>query len=106
MAKRKYNRRTDEQLIEDLQSKIQKVQERLESKQRKDSPVLKKLKHIESTLRKFAELSLDHDRPDLANMVTAFLAGLRRAAEEGGTPAPPRRSVSRTDVETNVDVDA
>lgn len=35
-------------------------------------------------------------------MVTAFLAGLRRAAEEGGESAPTRR-VSRTDAETSVD---
>ncbi len=99
MAKRKYNRRSDEQLIEDLQTKIQKVQERLESKQRKDSPVLKKLSNIERTLRNFAQLSLDHDRPYLANMVTAFLAGLRRAADEGGRDMPVRRSSSRSDIE-------
>lgn len=54
MAKRKYNRRTDEQLIQDLQDKIQRVQNRLESKKRKDSPVLKRVRNVETSLRRFA----------------------------------------------------
>ncbi|MAF66487.1 MAG: hypothetical protein CMJ84_12625 [Planctomycetes bacterium] len=99
MAKRKYNRRSDEQLIEDLQGKIRKVQERLETKKRKDSPVLKRLGGIERSLRSFAQLSLDHGRADLANMVTAFLAGLRRAADEGGRERPAPRSTTRVDVD-------
>ncbi len=81
MSKRKYTRRTDEQLIQDLQDKIKTVKTRMESKKRKDSPVMKELPKVQRSLRKFAQIALDNGREDLANSSTAFLAGLERAAK-------------------------
>jgi hypothetical protein len=81
MAKRKYTRRTDKELIDELQDKIKRVQERLESRQRKDSAVLKELPKVQRCLKRFAQLATDHGRADLSNSTLAFLAGLERAAQ-------------------------
>ena len=82
MAKRSYNRRSDEQLIADLQEKIKTVEARMQTKQRKDAVVLKDLPKVNRCLRRFAQLALNNDRADLSNMTLAFLAGLERAAQD------------------------
>lgn len=99
MAKRKYTRRTDEQLIGELQEKIRRVQERLESRQRKDSAVLKELPKVQRVLRRFAQLAVDSGREDLSNSTTAFLAGLERAAHTQVEAPGPRRGRARQEVE-------
>jgi len=80
MATRKYNRRSDDELIAELQTKIDRVQARVESRKRRDSPVIKELPKIQRVLRRFAQLAIDHGREDLSNSTLAFLAGLERAA--------------------------
>jgi small-conductance mechanosensitive channel len=82
MAKRSYHRRTDEELIAELQAKINAVEERVKAKTRTDADVLKQLPKIGRNLNKFAQLAMDHGRADLSNMTIAFLAGLQRAAED------------------------
>lgn len=94
MAKRSYHRRSDEELIADLQEKIKLVEQRMQSKTRADAPVLKEVTKVGRNLRKFAQLAVDHGRDDLSNMTLAFLAGLQRAAEdlpEGTEPRARRR---------------
>ena len=75
--KRQYNRRTDEQRIAELESKIAMIKDRVESKKRRDSPVLKEVPKLQRSLRKFAQLAQDHGREDIANSATAFVAGPR-----------------------------
>lgn len=96
MAKRTYNRRSDAQLIKDLEKKIASIQGRIEARQRKDAPVLKELPKVQRNLRGFAQKAVDHGREDLSNMTIAFLAGLERAANT--PPAEPaRRSRAQED---------
>lgn len=83
MAKRSYNRRSDEELIRDLQEKIQRVEKRIAAREREDAPVLKEIPKLGRHLRKFSQLAVDHGREDLSNMTLAFLSGLSRAGEEG-----------------------
>lgn len=89
MAKRSYNRRSDEELIDDLQKRIAEIQSRVERGERKDLAVMKEFPKVQRALRRFAQLAQDKGREDLANSTTAFLAGLERAVN---TPpeAPPR----------------
>ena len=87
--KRGYNRRSEDERIADLQEKIQKIKSRLESKQRKDSPVLREMSRVQRILRKFAQTALDHGRSDLALSTQAFVAGLDRTAN--APEAPVRR---------------
>lgn len=82
MAKRSYTRRSDEQLILELQEKLKRVEKRIEAKQRADAPVLKEVSKLTRALRRFAQVATDHDRIDLANMTLAFQSGLDRAANE------------------------
>ena len=90
MAKRSYHRRTDEELIADLQAKIKLVEQRIQAKTRTDAPVLKEITKVGRNLRKFAQMAVDHGRDDLSNMTLAFLAGLQRAAEELPEEPEPR----------------
>jgi len=92
-AKRKYNRRSDNERIEALESKIDELRSKIESRKRKDSPVLKEIPKIQRMLSKFAQRSLDHGRADIANTTTAFVAGLEHIYQTGmsssaSTPAP------------------
>jgi len=93
MTKRQYTKRTEEQMIADLEAKIAKIKDRQEAKLRKDSPVLKKWGRVKTTLIKFSQLAMDHDRADVANSVTAFLAGTDRLVNE--MPKAPKKSRMR-----------
>jgi len=89
MAKRSYNRRSDEELIEDLQDRIHKVEQRIKAKTRKDAPMLKELPKVNRCLKRFNQVAINNGRADLSNMTLAFLAGLERAAHsvpEDSTP--------------------
>ena len=81
MAKRSYNRRTDEELISALEDQIKQIEERKQAKLRRDSPVLKEVPKIKRKLGSFAQLCMDHDRNDLVNTVMAFLATLESQAK-------------------------
>ena len=95
--KRKYTRRTDEERIAELESRIHEIKERLEAKKRRDSPVLREVPKVQRVLRKFAQLALDHGREDLSNSTTAFDAGLERAADATVEDSPRRRSRAKSD---------
>ena len=75
-GRRKYKRRTDEEKIADLESRIAEIKAKQVAKQKKDNPVLKEIPKVQRRLRKFAQLAMDHNRPDIANSITAFNAGL------------------------------
>ena len=79
--KRQYNRRTDEERIADLQSRIDDIQTKLERKKRPDQPVLTDIPNVQRRLRKFAQLAVNYGRDDLANSTMAFIAGLDRMDE-------------------------
>ena len=80
--KRTYRRRSDEQMIEDLEAKVREVQQRVESRQRKDSPVLKEIPKLKRKLAGFAQLCMDHNRKDLSNTVLAFLTTIEVQAKQ------------------------
>ena len=82
--KRKYTRRSDEERIADLESKIALIKSRVEAKKRRDSVVLREVPKIQRSLQKFAQLATDHGREDIANSATAFLAGLERMLDDNG----------------------
>lgn len=89
--KRTYTRRTDEERIADLQSRIEELKARQARKQKQDDPVLREIPKVQRRLRKFAQLAMDNNRPDIANSTTAFSAGLERTlrSEVGANAAKP-----------------
>ena len=89
MAKRSYQRRSEDERIKALEEKVAQLRLRLERKQRKDQPVLKEFKKVRLMLQRFARIANEHTRPDIGNMVEAFGAGLARQIDLA--PAEPRR---------------
>jgi len=91
--KRKYTRRSDEERIAELESRIAELREKQALKSKKDDPVLREIPKVQRRLRKFAQLAMDNGRPDIANSITAFTAGLERTLRDelkkaGREPAP------------------
>jgi len=77
-SKRKYNRRSDEQRIAELETQISQIKDRVEAKKRRDSAVLKEIPKMQRGLKRFADLAEKHGREDVANSASAFSAGLER----------------------------
>jgi hypothetical protein len=84
-TKRKYNRRSADERIADLQSKIDDLQKKVEASARPDLAVIRDIPRVQQRLRKFAQLAINYGRDDLANSTMAFVAGLDRTLSEAGT---------------------
>ena len=89
MAKRTYQRRSEDERIKELEEKVATLRLRLERKQRKDGPVLKEFKKVQRVLQHFARIAHEGSRADIGNMVEAFGAGLARQIDL--VPDEPRR---------------
>jgi hypothetical protein len=83
-TKRKYTRRSADERIAELQSKIDELQKKVEAKARPDLPVIKDIPRVQLRLRKFAQLAVNYGRDDLANSTLAFVAGLDRTLDDAG----------------------
>ena len=99
-AQRSYNRRSDDQRISELQSKIDALQHKVATRQRVDQEVLKQAPKLLGQLRNFAKLAAHNGRVDVTNTTVAFMAGLERMLD--ALPETPRRA-RRTQDETGED---
>ena len=92
MARRSYNRRSDDQIIQELQDRIKHIEKRIEARTRQDSPVLREIPKVKRALARFAQMCMDHRRNDLSNTVLAFMATLELQAKQTPNegPAPAR----------------
>lgn len=98
MAKRTYTRRTDEERIQDLESKLQEAREKLEEQRRRDSPILRELTKVQRALRTFSEVCRENRRLDLSNSAQAFSVQIARQCEpESDEPVRRGRSASSDD---------
>lgn len=86
---RSYNRRSDDQRIAELQTKIEDLRKKLEHRQRPDQAVVREIPKIQKKLRRFAQVSADNGRDDIANSTVAFIAGLDRMIQN--MVEPPKR---------------
>ena len=87
-TKRKYNRRTDEERIADLEKRIAELKAKQALRDRKDNPVLREIPKVQRHLRKFAQLAMDHNRPDISNSTWAFTTALERILSSETTHSP------------------
>ncbi len=92
-ARRHYNRRTEDERIADLDRRIADLKARQATREKKDDPVLREIPKIQRRLRKFAQLAMDHNRPDISNSILAFNAGMERLLHSE-IAATPRRAAS------------
>lgn len=88
-SRRNYHRRTDDERIAELEQRILELKSKQAARERKDDPVLREIPKIQRRLRKFAQLAMDNSRPDIANSITAFTAGLERMRADRSSARPP-----------------
>jgi hypothetical protein len=82
MSKRSYNRRSDQEIIQELQGRIQEIEKRIESRTRTDSQVLKEMPKARRSLARFAQVCMDNQRNDLSNTILGFMATLENQAKD------------------------
>lgn len=76
--RRRYNRRSDDQRIQELEHRIEELKAKQAAREKRDDPVVREIPKVQKRLRKFAQLAMDNNRPDIANTTTAFAAALER----------------------------
>jgi hypothetical protein len=81
MTKREYSRRSDEDLLGDLENKLSALKKKFREKNRPDAPALKEMKKVKKALTKFSQICVDNGRTDLANSVLAFLHTLEHQSK-------------------------
>ena len=86
-TKRKYHRRSDEERIADLEKRIAELKAKQALRDKKDNPVLREIPKLQRHLRKFAQLAMDHSRPDISNSTWAFTTALERILSSETTPS-------------------
>lgn len=89
-VKRSYRRRSDNELIEEMEAKIANLRKKIESRTRPDQEVLTEVPKVQRRLRNFAQLAMKHGRADLANSTMAFMAGLERMKDAEPSLADPQ----------------
>ncbi len=82
MTKRTYTRRTDEEIVAELEAKIAQIKQKQEEKERPDKVVLKELPKFKKKASAIAQVCIDHGRGDVGNSILAFLTVLERQANE------------------------
>jgi molecular chaperone GrpE (heat shock protein) len=98
-SKRSYNRRSDDERISDLQTKIEELKKKIETRQRPDMAVVREVTKIHKKLRRFAQIAADNGRDDIANSTVAFIAGLDRMIQNVETPKRRSRGGDENDEE-------
>lgn len=71
-------RRTEDQQIADLQSKIREVEERMKRKEIVSSPLHKEFARFKKHAARFVQSCADEDRADIANSVLGVLTVTER----------------------------
>ena len=87
-TKRNYHRRSDDERIADLQKRIADLKAKQALRDKKEDPVLREIPKLQRHLRKFAQLAMDHNRPDISNSTWAFATGLERILRTEAKPSP------------------
>lgn len=76
--RRPYNKRSDEERIRELEQRIEELRMKQALREKREDPIVREIPKVQKRLRKFAQLAMDHQRPDIANTTTAFAAALER----------------------------
>ncbi|MGK0218921.1 MAG: hypothetical protein ACI9HE_002418 [Planctomycetota bacterium] len=82
MTKRSYHRRSDDEKIAELQSKIAQLEVRMEADKRPDGEVLSQFPKVKRNLARFSQLCVDNGRHDLSNSTLAFINMLEKQSQE------------------------
>ena len=75
-------RRSEDEMIADLQAKISEIEERKKLREIKLSPVAKDFERFKKHASRFVQACVDEHRNDLANSVLALINTLERQVHE------------------------
>ena len=81
-VKRTYNRRSDDELIAEMEAKIADLRKKIEAKTRPDQDLLSEIPRLVRRLRSFAQQAMQCGRSDIANSTMAFMAGIERMKDD------------------------
>lgn len=79
MTKRSYTRRSPEERLRELESKLAEAKAKLEAEKERDSLLHQEWQKAFKLLRKFIQTASDEGRTDIAISVQAFTAGIERS---------------------------
>jgi molecular chaperone GrpE (heat shock protein) len=77
-VRRNTNRRSADERVAALEQRIAELKARQAAREKRDDPVVREIPKIQRRLRKFAQLAMDNQRPDIANSALAFMASMDR----------------------------
>lgn len=92
--RRRYSRRSDDERIQELEQRIEELKAKQAAREKRDDPVVREIPKVQKRLRRFAQLAMDHNRPDIANTTTAFAAALERILRSELVRSPNGRDAS------------
>jgi hypothetical protein len=72
------SRRTEDEMISDLEAKIREVESRIKRKEQRDQPVHQGFARFKKQASAFAQTALDGQRTDVANTVIGMLGVVER----------------------------
>ncbi len=90
--KPKRHRRTEEELLRDLEAQLARLREKAEARKQREEPIIKSTAKLVKSVRKYAQEAQDAGRTDLSLSAQAFAAGLERAAAQPPAEERGRRS--------------
>ena len=73
LGTRATQRRTEDQQIADLESKIRAVEERMKRKEIRASPIHKEFARFKKQAARFVQACADEDRNDIANSILSLI---------------------------------
>ncbi len=76
--RRTYKRRTADQRVAELDQKIAELKAKQAARDKRDDPILREIQKLHRRLKKFIQMALDHNRPDVANSALGFKSSLQR----------------------------
>ncbi|MDG1491202.1 MAG: hypothetical protein P8R43_04875 [Planctomycetota bacterium] len=71
-------RRSEDEMISDLEAKISEVESRMKRKEQRDQPVHRSFAKFKKQASAFAQTALDDQRTDVANTVIGMLGVVQR----------------------------
>lgn len=75
---RSYQRRTPADRVAELEQKIAALKAKQLAREKKDDPILREIRKLQRSLKRFIQLAHDHKRPDVANSAMGFKSMLER----------------------------
>lgn len=89
--RRSYQRRSSEERVAQLESKIAELKAKRTAREKKSDPILREIHKLQKHLKRFIQLAHDNSRPDIANSAMGFRSMLERTVvAEQGSRGPSR----------------